>query len=63
MLTHEAQKGYVVAARYAFDGDSAAKFAKQVEQLARASVLAYSTRNRVRQELKLRGYQLPPRVR
>jgi len=63
MLTYAAQKGYVVTARYACDDHSAPQFAREIERLARDGVIAYSTRNRVRQELKLQGYKLPPRAR
>ena len=63
MLTHEAQKGYVVTARYGCDSRSALQFANEVELLTRRHVLAFSTRNKVRQELKLQGHALPPRIR
>ncbi len=63
MLTQETQKGYVVTARYGCDSRSAAQYANEVESLARRGMIAYSTRNQVRQELKGHGFQLPPRTR
>jgi len=63
MMNYEAQKGYVVAARYACDDAIAAQFVRKVEQLARHHVIAYAIRNRVRQELKQQLFKLPPRRR
>ena len=63
MQTQETQKGYVVTARYGCNSRSAAHYANEVEMLARRGVIAFSTRNRVRQELKDQGFHLPPRTR
>jgi len=61
MMKYAAQKGYIVAAQYACDARRAGQLLRTIERLAARGVVAYSVRNRVRQELKSQAFVLPPR--
>lgn len=63
MLTIEHQRSIVLTARFGCDDRTANRFAEEVETLARQHAVLFSTRNKVRQELKSQGYVLTPRTR
>ena len=57
------QRTMILEARFTVSEKSAARYLEKIEKLARDKTIAFATRNQVRQELKSRGYNIPPRQR
>ena len=62
-LDYPAQKRFILEARFTVSEERAARYLEQIEKLAKDKTIAFSTKNRVRSELKDRGFVVPPRAR
>ena len=65
-LDYPAQKRFILEARFTVSeerAERAARYLEQIEKLAKDKTIAFSTKNRVRSELKDRGFVVPPRAR
>ena len=62
-LDYPAQKRFILEARFTVSEERAARYLEQIEKLAKVKTIAFSTKNRVRSELKDRGFVVPPRAR
>ena len=60
-LDYAVQRQFILEARFTVSEDRAARYLEQIERLARDKTIVYSTRNRVRSELKDRGFSIPAR--
>jgi uncharacterized protein (UPF0335 family) len=62
-LDYAAQKQFILEARFTVSEDRAARYLEKIERLAKDKTIAFSTKNRVRSELKDRGFAIPARQR